>query len=130
MLNHAAIIALCTDFATLAKLTNVGSLFVVVMVAGVTIWRRYAPPINSEQNTLKAFIGPFVRLTCLVAFSIGASCLTLTHDVSLKASLPACMTENVSVLLNSIVSAGLTRYSFGVLFVACTNKLDLLGQCQ
>lgn len=78
VLFNAAIIALCTDFATLAKLTNVGALFVVVMVAGVTIWRRYAPPINSEQNTFKAFIGPFIRLAALVVFSIGMSlCLKL-----------------------------------------------------
>lgn len=55
----------------MAKLTNVGALFVVVMVAGVTIWRRYAPPINSEENTFKAFIGPFLRLAALVTFSIG-----------------------------------------------------------
>ena len=37
VLFNAAIIALCTDFATLAKLTNVGALFVVIMVAGVNL---------------------------------------------------------------------------------------------
>lgn len=38
---HAAIVALLTDFETLAELTNVGSLFVVSMIAGVVLWRRF-----------------------------------------------------------------------------------------
>ena len=67
----AAIIALCTDFETLAKLTNVGALFVVVMVGGVTLWRRYTPPIGSDKLNYATFIGPFLRLAALVTLSIG-----------------------------------------------------------
>lgn len=38
---HAAIVALLTSFESLAQLTNVGALFVVAMISGVVLWRRY-----------------------------------------------------------------------------------------
>lgn len=66
----AAIIALLTEFETLAKLTNVGALFVVAMVGGVTLWRRYTPPADSEDQTTPPFYSRFARLVLLVGLSI------------------------------------------------------------
>ena len=36
-----AVVALLTSFQTLAQLANVGYLFVVCMIAGIVLWRRY-----------------------------------------------------------------------------------------
>ncbi|KAK9807298.1 hypothetical protein WJX73_009582 [Symbiochloris irregularis] len=54
-----AIVALLTDFTTLAKLTNVGSLFVVCMIAGVVLWRRFY-----KQYRPQGFKTPLVPLSC------------------------------------------------------------------
>lgn len=75
-----AVVALTTSFETLAKLTNVGSLFVVCMVAGVVSWRRYYEPGSVHTSPL-AFWLLLARFVLIVTLSI---VFTVAWNLDLK----------------------------------------------
>jgi FtsH-binding integral membrane protein len=65
----AAAIALFTDFAELANMVSIGTLFVFWVVALAQIWKRsFVPGVTSAKNKLITT----VHLVALVGFSLGA----------------------------------------------------------